>query len=89
MGRIKPFDLDKALNGEPVRLRNGRKAYVYCIIPNQFVDRSPFTLIGVILGKKIILLIIKLFGLKMVNIMLMEYLVILILWRCGNNGKTV
>ena len=48
----KPFDLDKSLSGEPVRLRNGRKAYVYCIIPNQFVDRSPFTLIGVILGKK-------------------------------------
>jgi hypothetical protein len=48
----RPFDINMALNGKPVRLRNGRKAYVYCIIPNQFVDRSPFTLIGVILGKK-------------------------------------
>ena len=46
------FDINMALNGKPVRLRNNYKAYVYCIIPNQFVDRSPFTLIGVILGKK-------------------------------------
>ena len=48
----RPFDIDMALNGEPVRLRSGRKAYIYCIIPNQFVNDSPFTLIGAILGAK-------------------------------------
>ena len=44
------FDIDKALNGEPVRLRNGRKAYIYCVIPNEFADGSELTLIGAILN---------------------------------------
>ena len=44
------FDIDRALNGEPVRLRNGRKAYIYCVIPNEFTDGSELTLIGAILN---------------------------------------
>lgn len=45
----KPFDLDKALSGEPVQLRCGKHAYVYCVIPNQFTKHTSFSLIGAIL----------------------------------------
>lgn len=48
MGRLKPFDLDKALNGEPALLRNGETAHIYAVIPNQFVEDRVFTLIGAI-----------------------------------------
>lgn len=33
---MKEFDLDKALNGEPVVLRNGCKAIVYYKVPNEY-----------------------------------------------------
>lgn len=40
---MKEFDLDKALNGEPVVLRNGCKAIVYYKVPNEykFPDNKP------------------------------------------------
>ena len=33
---MKPFDLEKALQGEPVLLRNGRKGFVFYRIPDQY-----------------------------------------------------
>ena len=40
---MKEFDLDKALNGEPVVLRNGCKAIVYYKVPDEykFPDNKP------------------------------------------------
>lgn len=40
---MKPFDLNKALQGEPVRLRNGLKAIIYYSVPENFklVDGNP------------------------------------------------
>ena len=35
---MKKFDLDAALNGEPVKLRNGWKAIVYYRVPDEFVN---------------------------------------------------
>lgn len=49
MERIKPFDLDKALNGEPVILRSGKFAYIYAVIPNQFTKNTTYSLIGAVL----------------------------------------
>ena len=34
---MKEFDLEAALNGEPVMLRNGCKAIVYYKIPDEYV----------------------------------------------------
>lgn len=34
---MKEFNLDAALNGEPVRLANGNKAIVYYRIPDEYV----------------------------------------------------
>lgn len=31
------FDLQKALEGEPVKLRGGNKAFIYALIPNHVV----------------------------------------------------
>lgn len=49
---MKPFDLEKALAGEPVRLRNGQKAVILCRVPDEYVfeDESPaaFPLYGLI-----------------------------------------
>ena len=45
----KPFDLDKALSGEPVQLRGGKHAYVYAVIPNQFTKNTTYSLIGAVL----------------------------------------
>lgn len=33
---MKPFDLEKALAGEPVRLRDGSKAIIYYCVPDEF-----------------------------------------------------
>lgn len=33
---MKPFDLNKALQGEPVRLRNGLKAIIYYRVPDKY-----------------------------------------------------
>ena len=49
MERIKPFDLDKALNGEPVILRGGKFDYIYAVIPNQFTKNTTYSLIGAVL----------------------------------------
>ncbi|MBN6711464.1 pyruvate kinase [Haemophilus haemoglobinophilus] len=38
---MKSFDLEKALAGEPVRLRNGSKAYVKYIMPNEYKGDYP------------------------------------------------
>lgn len=32
---MKPFDLEKALAGEPVKLRDGSKAYVRYVVPDE------------------------------------------------------
>lgn len=52
---MKEFDLDAALNGEPVILRNGCKAIVYYIIPEEhtFPDgsNSAYPLRGLIFNK--------------------------------------
>ncbi|STO60082.1 Uncharacterised protein [Canicola haemoglobinophilus] len=40
---MKPFDLEKALAGEPVRLRNGCKAFVKYQIPDEFHTESPLS----------------------------------------------
>lgn len=34
---MKEFDLEAALNGEPVKLANGNKAIVYYLIPDEYV----------------------------------------------------
>ena len=37
---MKPFDLEKALAGAPVQLRDGRKAVLVCRIPNNLIFRD-------------------------------------------------
>ena len=49
----RPFDLHRALNGEPVRLRDGNKAYIYAELPNHIralVPNESYTLIGSIIN---------------------------------------
>lgn len=52
---MKSFDLNAALVGEPVKLRNGSKAYVLAKIPDNLkYDKGkevPYPLVGIILGK--------------------------------------
>lgn len=52
---MKEFDLKAALNGEPVMLRNGRKAIVYYIIPEEYTFpdgmNSTYPLRGLIFDK--------------------------------------
>lgn len=43
---MKPFDLEKALAGEPVELRNGGKAYVKFRIPNDYGHGMNMELVG-------------------------------------------
>ncbi|MFZ7198528.1 hypothetical protein [Avibacterium avium] len=38
---MKPFDLEKALAGEPVKLRNGRKAYVKYVLSGEYSTSYP------------------------------------------------
>ncbi|MDO9828095.1 hypothetical protein Q7494_11305 [Glaesserella parasuis] len=45
-----PFDLNKALNGEPVMLRNGLKAYVKYVMPPEYKGSYPLS--GYILNNK-------------------------------------
>ncbi len=35
---MKPFDLEKALQGEPVKLHNGCKAYIVYRVPDKYYD---------------------------------------------------
>lgn len=47
---MKPFDLEEALAGEPVKLRNGRKAYILGSL-NTLIDKgfnADYPLIGII-----------------------------------------
>lgn len=37
----KPFNLDKALEGNPVKLKNGRKAYVKYVMPSEYKGKYP------------------------------------------------
>lgn len=52
---MRPFDLNAALAGEPVKLRNGSKAYVLAKIPDNLkYDKDkevPYPLVGIIMGK--------------------------------------
>ena len=52
---MKEFNLDAALNGEPVKLRNGLKAIVYHRIPDEFSypggSTEIYPLIGIIFNK--------------------------------------
>ena len=52
---MRPFDLNTALAGEPVKLRNGSKAYVLAKIPDNLkYDKGrevPYPLVGIIMGK--------------------------------------
>lgn len=49
---MKPFNLEEALAGKPVKLRNGQKAVILCRVPDKYVfeDESPaaFPLYGLI-----------------------------------------
>lgn len=48
----RPFDLHRALNGEPVRLRDGSKAYIHAELPNyirELVPHEQYTIIGSII----------------------------------------
>ena len=48
----RPFDLHRALNGEPVRLRCGYKAYIHAELPNhirELVPHEQYTIIGSII----------------------------------------
>lgn len=47
---MKPFNLGKALAGEPVRLRNGAKAYVKFVLPEPYSTKMP--LVGYYISKK-------------------------------------
>lgn len=47
--KLKTFDLKAALNGEPVLLRDGRKAYVRHYETEQVVDRRGSQLLGIVL----------------------------------------
>lgn len=45
---MNPFDLEKALAGEPVKLRNGAKAFVLCNVNDYFKDSTrPACLAGI------------------------------------------
>lgn len=45
---MKPFDLESALQGEPVQLRNGTKAFVLCDLKDYFRDpNSSKHLVGI------------------------------------------
>lgn len=46
---MKPFDLNDALSGKPVKLRNGSKAYVTGIVPNAI--KTDYVLRGVTVKK--------------------------------------
>ena len=52
---MKAFDLEAALNGEPVRLRGGLKAIVYYRVPDEFSypggSTEPYPLFGIIFNK--------------------------------------
>lgn len=52
---MKEFDLKAALNGKPVMLRNGCKAIVYYIIPEEYtfpdLTNSTYPLRGLIFDK--------------------------------------
>lgn len=39
--KSEPFDLDRALAGEPVMLRNGFKAYITYIMPDEYLGHYP------------------------------------------------
>lgn len=46
---MKKFDINKALDGDPVILRGGSKAFIYCIIPNHvrtLMPEEPYVLVG-------------------------------------------
>lgn len=49
---MKPFDLEKALTGEPVELRNGGKAILYYRVPDHYTYgdgvKITFPLVGII-----------------------------------------
>lgn len=49
---MKPFDLEKALAGEPVQLRDGRKAILYYRVPDHYTHgdgvKITFPLVGII-----------------------------------------
>ena len=53
---MKKFDLDAALNGEPVKLANGNKAIVYYQIPDEYVFEGgapvAFPLRGIIFNSR-------------------------------------
>ncbi|RGE48284.1 hypothetical protein MHD_05595 [Mannheimia granulomatis] len=50
---MKEFDLEKALAGEPVKLRNGRKAYIKYSLKKEMVEHGVYTEIqGYILNEK-------------------------------------
>ena len=44
------FDLEKALEGAPVKLRNGSKAFIYCFIPNHVVTTFEYDKNYVLVG---------------------------------------
>ena len=52
---MKEFNLEAALNGEPVKLRNGNKAYVLAKLPDNLkyahTEKVPYPLIGVVMDK--------------------------------------
>lgn len=52
---MKPFDLEKALAGEPVKLRGGFKAIIYYRVPDEFShyggSTEPYPLMGLIFNK--------------------------------------
>ena len=52
---MKEFNLEAALNGEPVRLRGGLKAIVYYRVPDEFSypggSTEPYPLLGIIFNK--------------------------------------
>ena len=41
---MKPFNLNKALQGEPVCLRNGKKAIILCKVPDKYKFSSGHSL---------------------------------------------
>ncbi len=52
---MEEFNLDAALNGEPVRLRGGLKAIIYYRVPDEFSypggSTEPYPLLGIIFNK--------------------------------------
>lgn len=53
---MKPFNLEEALNGKPVKLRNGMKALICYRIPDEYVfndgSSAAFPLQGIIFNKR-------------------------------------